>query len=92
MSSMWFTPGTVIAGVFFPASGSHDYTRVDAAAEKQSKMLSALRRLLLTLNSQPKPFNRPLCWCAAKSAWQRRGDVGSDHLLGRFVGSWFFSG
>ena len=56
------------------------------AAGKQSKMLSGLR------NSQPKTLNVPLCRSAAESAGQRRGDVGSDHLLGRFFGHWFLAG
>ena len=40
----------------------------------------------VVLNSQPKTVNRPLRGCAAESAGEWRGDVGSDDLFGWFVG------
>src|SRR5438552_6324108 len=52
-----------------------NYDKVYAAAEKQSKMLSGLRRSLVrqvTLNSQPKTLNLSLRWGAAERAGERR--------------------
>jgi hypothetical protein len=71
------------------------YDKVYNAAEKQSKMLSGLRKSLVrqvTLNSQPKTLNRPSSRGAAEGAGERWGDVWSDDLLGRFFGRWFFTG
>ena len=58
-------------------------------------MLSGLRRSLsetVTLNSQLKTLNCSLRWRAAEGAGKRRGDVGSDDLLGRFFGAGFLLG
>jgi hypothetical protein len=72
----------------------NDYNRIYAAAEKQSKMLKRLAPVVVRqviLNPQLRTLNGLLRWGAAEGAGERRGDVGSDDLLGRFFGRWFFA-
>ena len=67
-----------------------DYIQIYATVEKQSKMVSGLRKSLS--ETWPSTLNRPLRRGAAEGAGERRGDVGSDDLLGRFFGRRFFTG